>query len=287
MIVYMRWFILISLLINSFSIWSQEEQIEVSFAFANALASNGNHHAATKHYLKAFYLDRSNEHPQTAYKVSQGFEKLGDLPNTLKYLDAYLKYEQLNEEQRISGSYKKVRLLLSHKMYEEAQVEMYQISALPGQLDTDRYYFYQSIIAIYLSNYKNFVEAIHGLSYFEELYHPELSDIVNDFQKNINTNHQKSRFLSAILPGLGQSLNNDLKDGVNSLVINLGTLIIFINTAQTLGFRDAVLSVGPWFGRYYLGGTKNAIKASKINQQKNKDKLIKRFAELCQNAQHK
>ena len=62
--------------------------------------------------------------------------------------------------------------------------------------------------------------------------------------------------LSYILPGSGQILLGDVKESFNSLLLNGGLAVLFIHTANRLSFFDAVLSVVPWFYRYYAGGAK-------------------------------
>jgi len=85
---------------------------------------------------------------------------------------------------------------------------------------------------------------------------------------------KKARILSTILPGLGQLYAGDIKNGINSFILTGGLIVLGINTAINLTLIDALMTVAPWFQRYYIGGYN---RAEKIAAEKFKDKQNRIF----------
>jgi hypothetical protein len=83
---------------------------------------------------------------------------------------------------------------------------------------------------------------------------------------------KKARILSTILPGLGQLYAGDIKNGINSFILTGGLIVLGINTAINLTLIDALMSVAPWFQRYYMGGYNRAenIAAEKFKEKQNR-----------------
>ena len=75
------------------------------------------------------------------------------------------------------------------------------------------------------------------------------------------------------LPGLGQFYAGDIKNGINSLVINALFVGLFTYSFVTISPIDAYFSVLPWFQRYYKGGY---TKAGIIAEQKVKKRRAKK-----------
>jgi hypothetical protein len=83
---------------------------------------------------------------------------------------------------------------------------------------------------------------------------------------------KKARILSTILPGLGQLYAGDIKNGINSFILTGGLIVLGINTAINLTLLDALMTVAPWFQRYYMGGYNRAenIAAEKFKEKQNR-----------------
>jgi tetratricopeptide (TPR) repeat protein len=81
------------------------------------------------------------------------------------------------------------------------------------------------------------------------------------FKKNAKVNRLKpgvANVLSVILPGAGQIYAGDIKEGLNSLLLNGAIFILGYNTAAAYNLYNAIVAVGPFYLRYYLGGIHRA-----------------------------
>lgn len=70
----------------------------------------------------------------------------------------------------------------------------------------------------------------------------------------------KAAIMSSVLPGLGQTWNGDVVDGLRSLTVVGGLAFVTVRTAIRFTWLEAVLGVVPWTLRYYRGGILNAQK---------------------------
>ncbi len=71
-------------------------------------------------------------------------------------------------------------------------------------------------------------------------------------------NPKTARVLSMILPGAGQFYAGDIKNGLNSLLLNALLGFWFVTTGLAYTFVDAAATVTPWLFRYYGGGIRRA-----------------------------
>jgi tetratricopeptide (TPR) repeat protein len=90
-------------------------------------------------------------------------------------------------------------------------------------------------------------------------------------------NPKLALILSLILPGMGQYYAGDIKNGVNSFILLSGIVYLGISIAVKYKFIDAVISVFPWYQRYFQGGY---TKAEKIALRKRQAKRSERFNEI-------
>jgi len=229
------------------------------------LYQEGNYDMALVELLRVHYFDREGENHKVVHDIARCFDNIGDRPNALKYYNKYARNRQAPEVDKLDAMYAKVRLLARGNP-KLAQVELYELSAKQINLDPDRYYYFDAMIDYLVGDVTACSQSLSRLSYSSKLDEDQLDDWIVKAQKNKNKKHLRSRFLSAAVPGLGQTVNGELVDGLNSAAINGTMVVIFAQVARSLNLVDAILSVGPWFGRFYIGGMSNAVIASKKKQ---------------------
>jgi len=91
---------------------------------------------------------------------------------------------------------------------------------------------------------------------------------------------KKARIMSMLLPGLGQFYIGKYKDGLNSFFLTLGLMAIGVRTAVNTGVVFALVSVAPWFQRYYTGGYTNAEKLAVVKRQNNRSSIYNGIIDL-------
>ncbi len=130
--------------------------------------------------------------------------------------------------------------------------ELYSIDPGDSGYFIRKYHFYLGIIHLKQDDIPgsqlHFLSAAGGRE--------EYNEIIKAYN-SINLKRPRpvtARIFSILLPGLGQIYSGDRFNAANSFFLNasLATLMLRIAFKQT--FLDALITIGPWFQRYYIGG---------------------------------
>lgn len=272
----------LSILINR--VVAQGMQLAPDIDFAASLFAQEQYKAAAKEYLRVYYYDRTNSQLEASRKIAQCFDHLGDGSKALHYMTIYLRQRGLSPNVKLDGYYEKLQMQISYLPIKHAISEFYQMPYDLVTLDPDRYNYYGSNLFLIDGDISKAREHLSQLTYAEHIDQNKLEQLFKDFEKNKNKSHLAPRLMSAALPGLGQSVNGEYRDAANSFLLNGSLIALFIKVGRSLSYPDAFLSVGPWLGKYFLGGMGNASKASRKKQRKRKQKHLVLFNELLQNA---
>lgn len=265
------------------SLHGQGAYVQADAALAYDFLNEGNYDLALKELLRVHFYDRSGKEVRVLSDISYCFEQLGDFPNAIKYQSKYLRQQDLSDAERLSASYRKVQLRLSSNP-QLALAELYQLNSTFIKADPDRYHYYEAMIHYRNNNTDLCQNALAKLSYSNAVNQEAYNKLQEEIYSNANKKHNHARFLSTVIPGLGQAVNGDVQDGFNSAIINGAMIALFFYVTGNLSFGDAVISVLPWFGRFYVGGMQNAKNASRNKQKRKKEQLLEQLNTLLMNA---
>jgi hypothetical protein len=252
------------------NIWCQDNTSDM-YAYAQHLESIGQSKGALKEYLRSYYYNNKNS--QSALGVARSFEKVADFNNAIKYYDLYAFGMRTNDSVREEIAYKKFKLYLA---LEEEHKALATLLLLPLHKiqDKDRYYFYLTLNQLLLNKHDDAYVSVKKISYSAYIDTSAFFSIIKKLDKNQEKNPKHAKYMSMIIPGLGQALNGEVQDGLKSLAVYTAFGLLFLDQLQKTSFVDATTAVGPWWVRYYMGGIKNAEKAATNTQQNKKKRLI-------------
>lgn len=248
--------------------------------FADTLAAKGFYHQALKEYLRCVFHDEKHLSKDIYIKISDMFLKIEQHQKALEYLDLhYYKYFDLNPEKN-NVLFKKTQILFNQQKTEEALSNILQV--VPANIhDSDRKYFYLGILNVALKKETESFEALSKLSYIHLNDHKELNSKIKCSIKKASKNPNLALAQSALIPGLGQTLQGNINDGLKSFILvgSLGVLFVDINLSYS--FTDALISVGPWLTRYYIGGMVNASKQTEKRNERVLNTSILELIHTC------
>ncbi len=81
-----------------------------------------------------------------------------------------------------------------------------------------------------------------------------LNTLLNKHYKAVSFNPNAAAFYSAVIPGLGQSVNSDFKNGINSFAINAALITAFVYTGIQYNFISSFLFFSVYWPRFYISG---------------------------------
>ncbi len=270
------------LLSSSGQVICQHHKSDITYA--HQLCDNGNTKAALKEYLKVYFYDRDNSNPQVVAHISDAFADLNELDNALRYNRIYLKQIANDKKAEANAKYKRIQLLLKAQKTKSALSQLYTMDNDIIVSDPDRYYYYLGTILLQDKKLEPSMTAFKQLTYYSTADTTALLSLLDNLKKNNNKNHKTARLLSTIVPGTGQAVNGEVQDGINSALINGSMIALFFYVKSNLTLIDAIVSVAPWFGRFYIGGMGNALEASKRKQLSKDKELRNEVNRLLRNA---
>ncbi|CAH0996890.1 hypothetical protein EMA8858_03025 [Emticicia aquatica] len=260
--------ILLILLIFSAKI-VHSQTIKQSFDFANQLFEKKDYSGASITYRRVIYFDKTDEFRKECYKniadclfETQQFDEAADY-----YELAF--FQQKSDSTKAEVLFRKLACFLVLNNFEYAEVELLN---LPNNLTIEqgrRKVFYGAILNFSTEKYDLAKEQF--LSLLDKNDIETQKKVEELFIKNEKINKlspKKAKIMSMILPGLGQFYGGDIKNGTNSILLTAGIatwgVLAAIKSASPF---DALITMVPWFQRYYTGGYKKAEQIA-INQKK-------------------
>jgi hypothetical protein len=185
-----------------------------------------------------------------------------------KYAEAAQLFDLLIKSEKTDSLYytymlQKSLCLLIDNQNEQAQLVLREIRLS----DADQYFQQKSYLldAILSAKLLDFVQAQNNLQNGIDLLNKKDSSLWQQYlEKNKNSseiNTKMAGFYSAIIPGLGQSIYGDYKNGIISLAIHTVLVSAFIYTGNQYNYLISSMFFSTLIPRYYIGGI-NAAKNS-------------------------
>jgi len=226
----------------------------------------GHHDIALKEFLRAHFLGEKSLEIAINKNISDLFILNGDYKKALQFLDYYYFENKNNPAIQAEITLDKVKIYLLQKDTKSALFEVFQINSR-NYTDKDRLLFFTGLALLHDHQYTEGLKYWKRLSYIQPVEHLEMDKLIAKLEKNEKRNPNRARWLSAVIPGLGQMIHGDVKDGLISLSVVAGLTYLFFDVANSLSYGDAFVSVAPWWARYELGGMSNAVKQAKKRKE--------------------
>lgn len=238
--------------------------------FAEKAYTEGNFDLALKEFLRAHFMGEKSPSIPISKRVSDLFVWKKDYQLAIQYLDYY--YFENKGDVTLQGqiTLDKVKIHLLQNDTKAALYEVFQVNTRRFP-DKDRLTFYTALALMADHQIVEGFKYIKKLSYIDPKDYIALDALEKKMVKNDARNPNNARWWSILVPGLAQVIYGDPADGLTSFALLAGLSYVMIDVGLTLSWPDALLSVGPWWGRYYIGGVGNAVdQATRHKEEKGK-----------------
>ncbi|MFW5821416.1 MAG: tetratricopeptide repeat protein [Bacteroidota bacterium] len=261
----------------SLQAYGQDLSPEKLLSRADYLYKHQQNEAAIKEYQRYLFYTGS-EDIDVLQKLASGLFQLEYYDLALQYYEQ-IYYLSDNPNVKFRSRLKEINYHIDQKKYNEALVVLYTVRS-------DYYDRYPEII--------NFLFALchYGLEEFERseeyflnivgsdsIAAQEIKDIFSDKKKFNKPNPKTISILSLFIPGLGQIISGNIKEGLNSFILVEGIGVLAVYVGFKYSIVDAVFSLLPWYQRYLLGGSN---KAEKIAIRKRAENRNESFIEILE-----
>lgn len=142
--------------------------------------------------------------------------------------------------------------------------------------------FHAGLIKFLSFNFIGSHEDLHA--FINDMCPDKAGELENIFEKTRKIERQKKQKLwltSAIVPGSGQIMNRDYKDGINSFLLNSSLIALTYYVGYYYGIPEAAFTVFPWSYRYYSGGIVKAKDSAKDRVKERHTETFNEAIGLC------
>ena len=271
------------LFILTISIWELtfSQSHENVMQFAHDSYQRGQYAVALKEYQRALFFAEDKTNPDLFSSVADCYFNVGDLNRAREFYDrAYFLFD--SDSMRLTTFFNKVACNVFQKNYDLALIDMFGLPDTLSPFFEKRKQFYLGIIYFGKEDFEKSKNHFLNIHRNNKAYIDKVQDLY-DPRGKINRPNPKTAFiLSLIIPGTGQFYAGDFKSGINSFVLNEGLLLLGIYTAYRYTILDALVSVGPWFQRYYQGGLESAEKIAEHKRAKHRQQVFEQLMETVE-----
>ncbi|NND32113.1 MAG: hypothetical protein HKN76_05930 [Saprospiraceae bacterium] len=270
----MKW-IKLFIAVTSVFIHASGQNLEQTFTLAQNQFEKGEFYQSEKTYKRVLFFDSSNIfRGRATEKLAHISIVKNDLQEALNYFDqAYFSIS--NQQIRTDIQFERIQLFIETQEFQKALAELYQVDIIEG--NAERIALYEGYCQYLLKDFEAARSAFLILAQ-DSLVANNINQKIKRALQIEKMNPKTYQILSYIVPGLGQILLGETKNSINSILLNTGLTLLFIETARKLSLFDATLSVIPWFYRYYAGGAKLtkdlAIEKKQRRHEENLSQLI-------------
>ncbi len=244
-------FALVISLFSVFQIFSQS--VEGTLQFAEEQFEVGNYSNSVLAYERAIYF-AENTTPETYFKLAEAYFFKEDVERAIRFYNNASFLEQ-DIEKKNDYIFKKCLAYLSINNYNQAIITLGAVNDFNNPDISLKKQYYKSVAYYLKEDYDQFQIVFNdyimemGLnSQIAYLKAKEYSNKANKVKPNL------AMWMSVVVPGSGQILYGNWKDGLNSMGITATLVGLYFNYIVQFSVIEGYLVVIPWLQRYHKGG---------------------------------
>ncbi|GAB4404455.1 MAG: hypothetical protein OHK0039_04620 [Bacteroidia bacterium] len=248
------------------------QDLHQTLAFASQRYAQGDAAGALRAYRRALFFAPDSLEGADLRALADCYVQLGEPGAAQRYLD--LAYARTRDDSlRQELLFQKALAYILAGQYDFALIELYTADAATPYF-ARKQAFFEGVVRFQKGAFAEaeqlFLRAIDSTAYPQQA--AAIHALFRENERLQRFKPSKVRWMSIIFPGLGQLYLGEYRHAVNSLVLTGGLIVLFGYASVTLTFVDAMISVMPWFQRYYAGGYQLAytLAGQKIQRERSR-----------------
>jgi len=263
------------------------QNLKETLEFANSQFESGNYNLALKEYQRTLFFNDGSNLQYIYEQIGSSFFFKKDLKKAAYYYE--LSYKTTDSDSiKTEILFKKTACLMLDKNFKLATFELMN---LPDSLDlqsTNRKNFYFAVCYWGMEDFeKSKVSFLEIIPDDQVSTREEISLLFSEKKNLYKPNPKTAQILSIFIPGSGQIYSGDIKNGLNSLVLTGGIIVLGVYMTRYYSLFDAVLTVFPWFVRYYQGGFQGAKKIAQNKRSNRRNETYQSILKIIQESEKK
>jgi len=225
-------------------------------AFADRLYAAGRYGEALPVYQRVGFFTSGTGDPGLLVKVADCFYFTGDLDRSLEYYD-HAFYLETDDSLRTEILFGKAGCLLKSRNYYQALAELLGLESRDSCWYVKKLSFYLGMAWFGCGDYEQSCSCFEQAASSPEVA-LQIRNLFADRKLFHYPNPATASWLSVFFPGAGQFYCGEVAEGFNSLLLTASLVGLGILMAYYVSPLDAVVTLFPWFQRYYQGGFRRA-----------------------------
>lgn len=268
--------LLISLALSAQLVFSQT--VEETLQFAEEQFNLGNYTNSVLAYERAIYFE-DNTSSETYFALANAYFNIKNIERAVRFYDnaIFLEKETSTRNEII---FRKCLALLSVKQFNQSIIALGSVNDFNDSEVKFKKQYFRSIAYFLKEDFdrseKEFAKYISDLNLASNQHYIDYK-LYNQKAAKIKPN--LALWMSVFVPGSGQILYGNWKDGLNSLGLTAALVGLYFNYAIEFSLVEGYIVVLPWFQRYHKGGY---LKAKETALKKQERYRAKAYAEILQ-----
>ena len=261
---------------------SRAQDIYQTLELANNSKDALNYTAAVSFYERVLFFDTEQElYPEVCHNIADCYLAIGDYAKAIKY---YSLAANLSKDDSLRNQYslQKIESLILNQNYAYAYIELLEIEGT--NKGKENWELFAAVSSFGMENYstakQHFLNLIPKNNKEDSLKIEALFKKLEKYHKRLRP--KRARWMSYLVPGMGQIYSGNIKNALNSILLNGILIYITIELSATYHILDALLATVPWIQRYYFGGAINAEQSCKMQLAKRKTQVYQQLLEILE-----
>jgi len=245
--------------LSLFLIFSFSHAQGISLISADKFFEIGNYDLAITEYKRFLFFNPNDESASNIYyKMGLAFrnqEKWSEAIDAIRKSIAITTQDSIKEDRKIS----KAIVYISKSDFSSAEFELLRIANFSKYHSLKRKaYFFLGVCYLYIAKWEDSRLAFNH-SFTNSPSVRSKIDSLLELSSNLKYKSPRlAKWLSTFLPGSGQIYGDDIKNGINALILNSLTSYLLIDSLIENRLKDALIGNITLFERYYRGNRYNA-----------------------------
>lgn len=257
--------------------------MSATYHLADDLRNNQQYEDALFHYQRVLYFSEGPFREACHLGIAECYANAGNIEKSLQHYDqAY--YHANTDSQANEIMLSKASANLLNGRYTHAMIDLYNVHPSDSSMQS-RLHFYTGIAFFGNGQYDSAqVRFRKVLPADDTLGRRSIDSLFELNEKYHRLNPKTARIMSMIIPGSGQLYAGNVKEALNSFTITFGFAYLAINTSVRISIVDGLISVFPWFFRYYMGGYNNAAEIAKKKTKEREAQIYQSIMKVFRNS---
>ncbi len=267
------------LIFNSIFFIGRGQSAEEVLQLANSLYQSGNYDFALKEYQRFLFFDQTSNAEIYAH-IGECYWNLHQYNEAIEFYDkAFFTYS--TDSLRYKSLFRKVDCYIRTGSFGLA---LSDLLSLNDSLQGNNYYMKQFYCGICSYGMQDFSSAeLYFINAVDPAYpkqRNEIKELFKNRKKFYKPNSTAAMVMSMTIPGSGQLYAGDYRNAVNSLLLTSLLAYLGIRIYITESLFDAIITIAPWFQRYYMGGYTRAEQYAIQKCAENRSKIFIKISDV-------